>query len=147
MIRSARKHRKVCSVIIIVIIIMPAAMNALVPQQSLGGWAFYSNLCVFRLRNAGSPGEEEDDSVDYRASAQFASHMKDMKSAKTSHFARTKSMRQQREYLPIFTVKDLLLHTIREHPIVVVVGQTGSGKTTQLTQVSSTLTPSLSPLV
>lgn len=80
------------------------------------------------------PTASDDENVDYRASAQFASHMKDLKVAKVSHFSRSKNMRQQREYLPIFTVRDQLMHLIREHQVVVVVGQTGSGKTTQLTQ-------------
>ncbi|KAL7450794.1 hypothetical protein ACHAWC_002655, partial [Mediolabrus comicus] len=52
----------------------------------------------------------------------------------SSDFARTKSIREQREYLPAFSVRDSLLQTIRENNIVIVVGETGSGKTTQLTQ-------------
>ncbi|KAJ1991090.1 hypothetical protein H4R33_001493 [Dimargaris cristalligena] len=51
-----------------------------------------------------------------------------------SDFARSKSMREQREFLPAFAVRDELMQIIRDNPIVVVVGQTGSGKTTQLAQ-------------
>ncbi|KAI9189080.1 hypothetical protein H9P43_000508 [Blastocladiella emersonii ATCC 22665] len=51
-----------------------------------------------------------------------------------SQFARTKSIREQREYLPVFSVREELLKVIRENQVVIVVGQTGSGKTTQLTQ-------------
>ncbi|KAM7274785.1 hypothetical protein ACFE04_016651 [Oxalis oulophora] len=51
-----------------------------------------------------------------------------------SDFARTKTIREQRQYLPIFSVRDELLQIVRENQVVVVVGETGSGKTTQLTQ-------------
>ncbi|KAG2645583.1 hypothetical protein PVAP13_2KG431815 [Panicum virgatum] len=51
-----------------------------------------------------------------------------------SDFAKSKSLAQQRQYLPIFTVRDDLLQVVRENQVVVVVGETGSGKTTQLTQ-------------
>ena len=51
-----------------------------------------------------------------------------------SDFSKTKTIRQQREYLPVYSVRDQLLNIIRENSVIVVVGETGSGKTTQLTQ-------------
>ncbi|KAL9186185.1 hypothetical protein ACHAXT_005423 [Thalassiosira profunda] len=81
--------------------------------------------------------EEKDDGgeVDYKKSTGFAKHMAKQKpDAAKSEFARTKSIREQREYLPAFSVRDSLLQTVRENNIVIVVGETGSGKTTQLTQ-------------
>ena len=51
-----------------------------------------------------------------------------------SKFAMTKSIREQRQYLPVFSVRDELLKVIRDNQIVIIVGETGSGKTTQLTQ-------------
>ena len=45
-----------------------------------------------------------------------------------------KTIKEQREYLPVFAVRQKLLQVIRENSIVVVAGETGSGKTTQLTQ-------------
>lgn len=51
-----------------------------------------------------------------------------------SDFATRKSIREQREYLPIFACRQSLLKLVRENQVVVVVGETGSGKTTQLTQ-------------
>jgi ABC-type polysaccharide/polyol phosphate transport system ATPase subunit len=51
-----------------------------------------------------------------------------------SQFAMNKSMTEQREYLPVYAVKDDLLNIVRENQITVIVGETGSGKTTQLTQ-------------
>lgn len=56
------------------------------------------------------------------------------KSGGASNFSQTKSLREQREFLPAFSVREDLLRVIRENQVVIVVGETGSGKTTQLTQ-------------
>ena len=56
------------------------------------------------------------------------------KSEAVSEFAKTKTMKEQREYLPIFSVREELLTIIRDNRVVIIVGETGSGKTTQLTQ-------------
>uniref|UniRef100_A0A671XT97 RNA helicase n=1 Tax=Sparus aurata TaxID=8175 RepID=A0A671XT97_SPAAU len=63
----------------------------------------------------------------------FADHMKE-KSEASSDFAKKKTLLEQRQYLPIFAVRQQLLNIIRDNSIVIVVGETGSGKTTQLTQ-------------
>lgn len=65
-------------------------------------------------------------------SSKFAEHMK--KDTGQSDFSRSKSLREQREYLPAFAVREELLRVIRDNQVTIVVGQTGSGKTTQLTQ-------------
>ncbi|XP_028979712.1 pre-mRNA-splicing factor ATP-dependent RNA helicase PRP16 isoform X2 [Esox lucius] len=75
----------------------------------------------------------EDGKVDYRTEQKFADHMKD-KSEASSEFAKKKTLLEQRQYLPIFAVRQQLLNIIRDNSIVIVVGETGSGKTTQLTQ-------------
>eukprot|EP00250_Pteridium_aquilinum_P021702 c25200_g2_i1 orf=163-3891(+) len=75
----------------------------------------------------------DDGEVDFKENAKFAVHLKE-KGEAVSEFAKTKSLLEQRQYLPIFTVRDELLQVIRENQVVVVVGETGSGKTTQLTQ-------------
>eukprot|EP01134_Creolimax_fragrantissima_P005064 CFRG5064T1 len=41
---------------------------------------------------------------------------------------------QQRESLPIFSLRDELLQAIDENQLLIVIGETGSGKTTQITQ-------------
>lgn len=84
--------------------------------------------------------------------SKFASHLK--ASEASSDFARTKSMREQREFLPVFAVREELLQVVRDNQgtcdhstqafktyiliypllVVIIVGETGSGKTTQLTQ-------------
>ena len=89
--------------------------------------------------NDGDTAVKDDDTgeIDYRKTTGYARHMKKKdapESKASSEFARTKSMRQQREYLPVFNVREELLNVIRENSVVVVVGETGSGKTTQLTQ-------------
>ena len=76
-----------------------------------------------------------------------------------SSFAKSKTVKQQREYLPIYAVRQdvstvmptstvgtmlsdpvytvvlQLLTVVRENSVIIIVGETGSGKTTQLTQV------------
>jgi len=41
---------------------------------------------------------------------------------------------EQRESLPIFSLKEALLDAVQDNSIMVVIGETGSGKTTQMTQ-------------
>jgi ATP-dependent RNA helicase DHX8/PRP22 len=48
--------------------------------------------------------------------------------------ASSKSLREQRESLPIFKYRESLLQHVRDNKMLVVIGETGSGKTTQLTQ-------------
>ncbi|CAM9196742.1 unnamed protein product [Ascophyllum nodosum] len=79
----------------------------------------------------GEDGDEGGD-VDYKKAAGFHQHMKKTEAA--SHFSRTKTMAEQREFLPIFQVKEDLLRVIRDNQVVIIVGETGSGKTTQMTQ-------------
>lgn len=76
----------------------------------------------------------KQDDVDYRAENQYAATLVNQKTAKVSDFARRNTLQQQREMMPVFSVRDKLLSIIRENRIVVIVGETGSGKTTQLTQ-------------
>ena len=70
-----------------------------------------------------------DGEIDYKKSSGFASHVKKKggKYEAVSEFARKKSIRQQREFLPVYTVREELLNVIRENNIVVIVGETGSG--------------------
>jgi len=56
--------------------------------------------------------------------------LKDQKQQAVSNFAQTKSIKEQREYLPIYSVREELLNVVRENRIVIIVGETGSGKTT-----------------
>uniref|UniRef100_A0A7N0VIE2 RNA helicase n=2 Tax=Kalanchoe fedtschenkoi TaxID=63787 RepID=A0A7N0VIE2_KALFE len=74
----------------------------------------------------------EDGEIDFKEEAKFSQHLK--KGEAVSDFAKSKTLAQQRQYLPIFSVRDELLQVVRENQVIVVVGETGSGKTTQLTQ-------------
>ncbi|KZT24702.1 pre-mRNA splicing factor [Neolentinus lepideus HHB14362 ss-1] len=73
-------------------------------------------------------GEKED----YKGESKFASHLKEQ--AGVSSFAKSKTLKEQREFLPAFACREELLKVIRENQVIVVVGETGSGKTTQLAQ-------------
>ncbi|KAG5923762.1 hypothetical protein E4U61_002659 [Claviceps capensis] len=75
----------------------------------------------------------DNDGKDKKGSGnKFSTHMN--KSNGASDFSRTKTLREQREYLPAFAVREELLRVIRENQVTIVIGETGSGKTTQLTQ-------------
>lgn len=76
--------------------------------------------------------DDDNDDVQHQRGSKFADHLK--KSEGQSAFSRSKTLREQREYLPAFAVREELLRVIRDNQVIIVVGQTGSGKTTQLTQ-------------
>lgn len=65
----------------------------------------------------GQDGEEE---VDYREGSSFAKHMKGQKNEAQSAFAKSKTITEQREYLPVFAVKEELINIIRENQITVI---------------------------
>src|SRR3569833_1026126 len=77
------------------------------------------------------PGEDEA-IAQGKASNKFSEHMK--KNEGASNFSQSKSLREQREFLPAFAVREDLMRVIRDNQVIIVVGETGSGKTTQLTQ-------------
>ena len=67
--------------------------------------------------------------MDYRAESQYAMALK-KKNEAVSEFAKSKTIKEQREYLPVYSVRDELMTVIRDNKIVIIVGETGSGKTT-----------------
>jgi pre-mRNA-splicing factor ATP-dependent RNA helicase DHX38/PRP16 len=69
-----------------------------------------------------------EDDVDYKADNQYAAALK--KTVAVSNFAQSKSIKEQREYLPVYSVRDELLTVVRDNRIIIIVGETGSGKTT-----------------
>ncbi|CAF1072597.1 unnamed protein product [Didymodactylos carnosus] len=77
--------------------------------------------------------EEQVEDIDYKKSQKFADHMQ-AKTDAVSDFALKRTVQQQRQFLPIFAIRQDLLNIIRENNIIVCVGETGSGKTTQMTQ-------------
>jgi pre-mRNA-splicing factor ATP-dependent RNA helicase DHX38/PRP16 len=75
----------------------------------------------------GSAGDEEGN-VDYKEGSSYAKHMKAQKSEAASDFSRTKSIAEQRQFLPAYGVRRELLDIVRENQITVIVGETGSGE-------------------
>lgn len=75
------------------------------------------------------PAEETaDGEIDYKKSTGFKDHVKNKEGdGPVSEFAKSKTIRQQREFLPAFSVREELLNIIRENNVVIVVGATGSG--------------------
>ena len=68
-----------------------------------------------------------------KGDSKFASHLKPA-APSSSEFSRTRTLKQQRQFLPAFACRADLLRVIRENQVIVVIGETGSGKTTQLAQ-------------
>lgn len=56
----------------------------------------------------------EEGEVDFKEEAKFAQHMKE-KGEAVSDFARMKTLSQQRQYLPIYSVRDELLQVKCSH--------------------------------
>lgn len=54
-----------------------------------------------------------------------------------SDWAKSRTLQEQRRFLPVHDCRDELLQVIRENQVVVVVGETGSGKTTQVLYISA----------
>ena len=64
-------------------------------------------------KKAETNGKDGDESHAARKDSQFASHLK--KSEGASAFSRSKSLREQRQYLPAFACREALMRAIREN--------------------------------
>lgn len=73
-----------------------------------------------------APNEEGGENVDYKDGSSYAKHIKE-KSGAASEFSKTKSLAEQRAFLPVYTVRQDLLDVVRENQVTVIVGETGSG--------------------
>jgi pre-mRNA-splicing factor ATP-dependent RNA helicase DHX38/PRP16 len=60
-----------------------------------------------------APKANEEDMENPKGDSQFASHLK--ASEAVSNFARTKTLREQREFLPAFAIREELLRVIRDN--------------------------------
>lgn len=69
----------------------------------------------------------EGEGVNYKDGSSYAKHIKE-KSGAASEFSKTKSISEQRAFLPVYTVRQDLLDIVRENQVTVIVGETGSGK-------------------
>ena len=59
-----------------------------------------------------------DDNTDFKADQRFADHMKVDQDTGKSDFSRTKTMKQQREYLPVYAVRQQLLQVCTAKPFL-----------------------------
>lgn len=106
-------------------------------------------------KSRGGRNGDDDDDGHKNTDSQFASHLKAAGKG-SSNFAKTKTLKQQRQFLPAFASREDLLQCVRENQgecvagstmiseltdsafalwaVIIVIGETGSGKTTQLTQ-------------
>lgn len=89
------------------------------------------NIMGVKEEDTDSAAPGPDDGVT-KGGSKFAEHLRKQEGA--SAFSKSKTLREQRQYLPAFAVREDLLRVIRDNQVTIVVGQTGSGKTTQLTQ-------------
>jgi pre-mRNA-splicing factor ATP-dependent RNA helicase DHX38/PRP16 len=89
--------------------------------------------------NMTKKGEEQQDedniAINYKKTFGYATHLKtkisntsNTISTTQSDFTKKKTIRQQREYLPVYSVRNELLNVIRENSVTIVVGETGKRK-------------------
>lgn len=72
------------------------------------------------IKKEEEPEEEEEEEGDFKKNSQFKKHIKKQQdeakaSGAVSHFARTKTIKQQREFLPIYASRAELSKLIREN--------------------------------
>eukprot|EP00922_Rhytidocystis_sp_ex-Travisia-forbesii_P021202 GHVS01031090.1.p1 GENE.GHVS01031090.1~~GHVS01031090.1.p1 ORF type:complete len:832 (+),score=133.68 GHVS01031090.1:153-2648(+) len=123
-----------------------AALRALKEQEDrtsmrqrfweLSGTAMGKAVGLKDINSTVNPGVEQeyDAHFDYKQDSQYANIMKKQKIVAVSDFAKFRTISEQRQSLPVYSVREELLDIIRENQVLIVVGETGSGKTTQLTQ-------------
>lgn len=66
--------------------------------------------------------DADTDTADYKKDQKFAAHMENQDQTGSSDFARRKTISQQRQFLPVFAVRQDLLNVIRENSVVIIVG-------------------------
>ncbi|GMK53866.1 hypothetical protein CspeluHIS016_0104520 [Cutaneotrichosporon spelunceum] len=108
--------------------------KAAAKATSMAGTTLGNLMGVKDEPDLGAEGQKDavDENTSYKAGSQFATHLKKQEGA--SDFARNRTLKEQREYLPAFAVREELMRTLRDNQVTIVIGETGSGKTTQLAQ-------------
>ena len=92
------------------------------PMPSVGDRHFADELRGIQLTNPSMAGMPE-----------WKEATSSSKSISYGHVS-SKSIREQRESLPVYALKSQLMDAIAQNQVLVVIGETGSGKTTQMTQ-------------
>ncbi len=81
---------------------------------ALGGTTLGNLMGVKDEPDLGVEGQKDTpDEGNYKADSQFSTHLKQSEGA--SNFSRTRSIKEQREYLPAFAVREDLMKVIREN--------------------------------
>jgi hypothetical protein len=91
----------------------PAAWPLGAAPGGVAAWQRLQALCAGRLMAPACPpapqeAAEAEDDESFRKQAQFGTHMKNNEAA--SEFSRTKTIAEQRRFLPVYSVKDDLLN-------------------------------------
>ena len=75
-------------------------------------------VCYNLQGEKGGEGEGEG-GEDYKSSQQFASHMKKGGSQAASTFAKTKTLKEQRQFLPIYAIRPQVRLTVLPAPLCI----------------------------
>lgn len=86
--------------------------RAAAKAASMAGTALGNLMGVKDEPDLGEEGQKVDED-NYKAGSQFATHLQKAEGA--SEFSRTRTLKQQREYLPAFAVREELMSTIRDN--------------------------------
>lgn len=86
--------------------------RAAAKAASMAGTTLGNLMGVKDEPDLGEEGQQVDEN-NYKAGSQFATHLQ--KNEGVSDFARTRTLKQQREYLPAFAVREELMRTIRDN--------------------------------
>lgn len=86
--------------------------RAAAKAASLAGTTLGNLTGVTDEPDLGEEGQKIDEG-NYKAGSQFATHLQKAKGA--SEFSRNRSLKEQREYLPAFAVREDLMNTIRDN--------------------------------
>ena len=77
----------------------------------------------------------EEEEIDEAKTSGFIKEWKSSQANKRVNAEKDKkSLKEQRELLPVFSMKSELVESLRQNQFLVIVGETGSGKTTQIVQ-------------
>ena len=76
------------------------------------GWTFTKSPFPYRIAEA-RESEKPDDKEDYKGDSKFATHLK--ASIGVSSFAKSRTLKEQREYLPAFACREELMKVIHEN--------------------------------
>jgi pre-mRNA-splicing factor ATP-dependent RNA helicase DHX38/PRP16 len=89
--------------------------RAAAKAASIAGTTLGNLMGVKDEPDLGAEGQKGEgvDETNYKAGSQFATHLH--KSEGASEFSRTRTVKQQREYLPAFAVREDLMSTIRDN--------------------------------